>query len=182
MASIEMIDAVHKRTAGVKRAKKLSTKVDMTPMVDLGFLLITFFIFTTTMSSPTTMKLIVPKDDINKTAVPESGALTIVIGKNERIYYYKGQLQNKRTNFTKSNLEGIRKVIIDKKKERIEYNKQLGFDSYNLDKGFVVIIKPTKESNYKSIIDVLDEMSINGVRRYAMVNATEEECQFMNAN
>ena len=152
----------------------------MTPMVDLGFLLITFFIFTTTMSTPTTMKLVVPKDDPIKTPIPESGSLTIVIGKDETIYYYKGELERRGTNIIKSNIEEIRKVIIDKKKEITERNRKAGNDSLNLDKGFVVIIKPTKESNYKSIIDVLDEMSINGVRRYAMVDATEEETVLMN--
>src|SRR5688500_2538487 len=85
----------HKKGPGVKKAKKLNTNVDMTPMVDLGFLLITFFIFTATMSTPSTMRLTMPKDD-NKpedlTEVKESAALTIMMGKNNNIFYYEGQL------------------------------------------------------------------------------------------
>jgi biopolymer transport protein ExbD len=78
----------HKKP-GVKKAKKLSTKVDMTPMVDLGFLLITFFIFTTTTALPTAMKLYLPKDvdkpeEQNK--VKESGAFTILLGGNDNVF------------------------------------------------------------------------------------------------
>src|SRR6185312_9616448 len=98
MASIDSGggDSGHKKGPGVKKAKKLSTRVDMTPMVDLGFLLITFFIFTTTMSTPNTMKLTMPKEEKNKedqTEVKESGALTILLGKDNEVFYYEGQLK-----------------------------------------------------------------------------------------
>ena len=94
MASIDSGgDGGHKKGPGVKKAKKMSTKVDMTPMVDLGFLLITFFIFTTTMAQPTAMNLFMPKDvdkpeDQNK--VKESGAFTILLGKQDIVYFYEG--------------------------------------------------------------------------------------------
>src|SRR2546423_9804232 len=95
-------DSGHKKGRGVKKAKKLSTRVDMTPMVDLGFLLITFFIFTTTMSTPNTMRLIMPKDEKNpkdQTEVKESGALTIMLGKGDQVYYYMGQIKPDGSNF-----------------------------------------------------------------------------------
>src|SRR3954465_6674792 len=86
----------HKKGVGVKKPKKLSTRVDMTPMVDLGFLLITFFIFTSTMSTPTTLGLNMPKDEKDpqkQNEAKESGSLTILLGKNDNVYYYEGLLK-----------------------------------------------------------------------------------------
>src|SRR4029453_5017013 len=100
----------HKKGPGVKKAKKLSTHLDMTPMVDLGFLLITFFIFTTTMSSPTTMELYMPKDtdkDEDQNKAKESGALTIMLGKNNVVYYYEGQLLPDGSNFKTATFKEI---------------------------------------------------------------------------
>ena len=155
----------HKKSRGVKKAKKLSTRVDMTPMVDLGFLLITFFIFTATMSSPAAMQLYMPKDtdkkeELNK--AKESGALTIMLGKGTQVYYYEGQLLPDGSNFKSTNFKGIRDVIIDKKRRTPPDD-------------LVVVIKPNEEATYKNTVDILDEMTINGIKRFALVDITPQE-------
>jgi len=158
-------DSGHKKGPGVKKAKKLSTRVDMTPMVDLGFLLITFFIFTSTMSSPAAMQLFMPKDtekqeEMNK--AKESGALTIMLGKADQVYYYEGQLAPDGSNFKSTNFKGIRDVLIDKKRRTNPED-------------LVVVIKPNEEATYKNTVDMLDEMTINGIKRFALVDITPQE-------
>ncbi len=179
----------HKKGPGVKKAKKLSTRVDMTPMVDLGFLLITFFIFTTTMSSPTTMDLFMPKDtdkDEEQNKAKESGALTILLGKNNEVFYYAGQLLPDASNFKSSSFKDIRGVIIDKKKQVMSIHqhdakcqeiwaKHGGDKTSCLDQDLVVVIKPNAEATYKNTVDILDEMTINDVRRFAMVDLFKDE-------
>ncbi len=170
MASIDTGggDSGHKKGPGVKKAKKLSTRVDMTPLVDLGFLLITFFIFTTTMSTPSTMDLYMPKDtnkDEEQNKAKESGALTIMMGKDNHVYYYEGKLAPDASNFTTSSFDpekGIRKVIIDKKKRTPAED-------------LVVVIKPNEEATYKNTVDMLDEMTINEIKRFALVDIAEVE-------
>jgi len=108
----------HKKGPGVKKSKKLSTRVDLTPMVDLGFLLITFFVFTTTMAQNTAMNMNEPKDDKDKEMkVKNSGAMTILLGKGNQIYYYYGQLEAEKVSeqFKSTNYKDIRKLILDKK-------------------------------------------------------------------
>lgn len=163
----------HKKGPGVKKGKKLSTRVDLTPMVDLGFLLITFFIFTTTMSQPTAMNLYLPKDtdkpeEQNK--AKESGALTILLGKDNNVFYYEGILAPDASNFKTSNFgtgeEGIRNVILKKK-------------ASTKAEDLVVVIKPSKECTYKNVVDILDEMKINVVKRYALVKIFDVEYQLI---
>lgn len=193
MASIDTGggDSGHKKGPGVKKAKKLSTRVDMTPMVDLGFLLITFFIFTATMSSPTTMDLNMPKESDKKedeTKVKQSGALTIMLGKNNNVFYYEGELGASGENFKSSTFKDIRQVIIDKKKSVIAaYKGNAECEQKARDKGkkdpkaecadqdFVVVIKPTEEATYKNTVDILDEMTINNVKRFAMIKISPTE-------
>lgn len=163
MASIDTGgDSGHKKGPGVKKAKKLSTVVDMTPMVDLGFLLITFFIFTSTMAQPTAMNLFMPKDvdkpeEQNK--VKESGAFTIMLGKQDVVYYYEGLDPTKLQTAT---FKTIRDEIIRKRQNTNPED-------------LVVIIKPTEHATYKNTVDMLDEMTINGIKRYAMVDISKVE-------
>jgi biopolymer transport protein ExbD len=159
----------HKKGPGVKKSKKLSTRVDLTPMVDLGFLLITFFIFTTTMSQPTAMKLYLPKDadkpeDQNK--AKESGVITILLGKDDNVFYYEGQLDNSASNFKSTTFKEIRNVILDKKARTPE-------------KDLVVVLKPSEECTYRNVVDILDEMAINVCKRYALVDISSVEAQLV---
>lgn len=159
----------HKKGPGVKKAKKMSTKVDMTPMVDLGFLLITFFIFTSTMSQPTAMNLFMPKDvdkpeEQNK--VKESGAFTIMLGKDDVVYYYEGMDPSTEGNFRSANFKTIRDEIIRKRQNTNPED-------------LVVIIKPTQDATYKNTVDMLDEMTINEIKRYALVDISDVEYQLI---
>ncbi|MFM7839718.1 MAG: ExbD/TolR family protein [Chitinophagaceae bacterium] len=185
----------HKKGPGVKKGKKLSTRVDLTPMVDLGFLLITFFIFTTTMSQPTAMKLFLPKDtekpeEQNK--VKQSGALTIMLSKNDAIFYYEGELKTDGSNFKSATFKEIRDIIINKRQDVMNthvhdsgcqeiWAKNNGNEKSCLDKDLVVVIKPTAEATFRNVIDILDEMSINEVKRYAMVDISEPELMLVKA-
>jgi len=171
----------HKKGPGVKKGKKLSTRVDLTPMVDLGFLLITFFIFTTTMSQPTSMKLILPDDKVKpeeQNKAKESGALTILMGDDNHIYYYEGQLKPDASNFLSASYNGensIREIIM-KKKVQV---RSIAQDPSDPEKDLVIVIKPSSKCNYKNVIDILDEMSINVVKKYALVDIFDIEEQLV---
>lgn len=192
----------HKKGPGVKKAKKLSTRVDMTPMVDLGFLLITFFVFTATMSTPTTLDLNMPKDikdEKEQTEAKESGVLTIMLGKGNQVYYYAGKLEvaEGKNNFNQTTFKGIRQVILDKKNEvksihrhdescpKIQQKaKEKGDPEWEkacLDRDFIVVIKPNSEATYRNTVDILDEMTINEVKTYAMVKILDQENELIKA-
>lgn len=149
------------------RAKKASTRVDMTPLADLGFLLITFFMFTTTFSKPNVMGLNMPPKDPNKetpTETPEvdvRNSISIILGGDNTIFWHQ---QDKldltpetliETNYSK---EGIRKEILSAKQRAPKPDN------------FTVIIKPTDESTYENLVNVLDEMEITQSERYGIVD------------
>ncbi len=155
---------------GKKRSKKASTKIDMTPMVDLGFLLITFFMLTTTLSKPKAMELVMPdkedKLDVKQPEVKCSHAITIVLGKDNKVFWYEcpddaanGVPQLNETDFSPN---GIRKVLLRK-------GKEIGTDK------FVAVIKPLDSSKYVDMVDILDEMKITDTKRYAIVEVTEDD-------
>ena len=188
MAEMEVSDSGGKKGPGVKKGKKLSTRVDLTPMVDLGFLLITFFMFTTTLSKPKAMEINMPyKDeklkDEDKNKIKESTALTILLSKNHRVYYYEGMATNpeepptvKVTGFKPD--KGIRDVLI-KKKEAVDKLVQQGL--LKADDKTTVLIKPDSTSTYADLVNMLDEMSINDITTYAIVDITDVDREFISA-
>jgi biopolymer transport protein ExbD len=154
------------KKGGKIRSKKSSTRIDMTPMVDLAFLLLTFFILTTTLSKPTTMEITMPekpKENDKQPEVNEKKVLTLVLGANDKVYWYVGitEPQAKRTDFSK---DGIRKVLLEKKAEI---------------RDMIVLIKAMDESKYKDMVDVLDEITITNIQRFAIVDITPADKQIV---
>ena len=176
----------HKKGPGVKKGKKLSTRIDLTPMVDLGFLLITFFMYTTTLAKPKTMEINMPYKDPNmkqedQNKIKESVALTILLSKNHRIYYYEGMATDpnkppdlKVTSFAQKN--GIRDEIIAKKKavDAMKASGALGPKDET-----TVLIKPDTTSTYSDLVNMLDEMSINDIKVYAIIDITDVDQNFI---
>jgi len=172
----------HKKGPGVKKGKKLSTRVDLTPMVDLGFLLITFFMFTTTLAKPKTMEINMPYKDKNlqeeeKNKLKASVAMTVLLSKNHRVYYYEGLADNpeqnpdlKVTGFKPK--DGIRDAIIRKKKA-VDAMKRAG--TLTAKDEMTVLIKPDTTSTYSDLVNMLDEMSINDVKVYAIIDISDVE-------
>ena len=142
-------------------------RVDMTPMVDLGFLLITFFMFTTTFSAPNVMKLVMP--DTNPVSDPpdvtQENSLTLVLGKNDRIFWHQINFDELNADYLKEVNYGIalRKLILEKRKQAIK------------PENFTVIIRATDEANYKNAVDALDEMAITNQERYVLADITPKE-------
>lgn len=167
---------------GKVRSKKQNSKVDLTAMVDLAFLLITFFMLTTTLSKPQSMNLGLPDKDPDKdknidVKVDENRTMTILLGDNNKLVRYVGLLATPVSGGAPKDFvygkEGIRKELISRKAAVLQYTG-------SKDKGMIVIIKPSKKSNYRNLVDILDEMAIVGVPTYAIVNDfTPEETKLL---
>jgi len=173
---------------GKVRSKKMSTKVDFTAMVDLAFLLITFFMLTTTLAKPNIMPIIMPeKKDLNEKdleATKESQVLTLLLGANDKVYFYEG-ITDAKLDSTDYSAEGMRKVILDKKdRVKTQWGEEEKDDPKNpgqkkMSSKLNVIIKPTKESRYKNLVDAFDEMKICNVARYVMLDISKQEEDFI---
>ncbi len=189
-----------------KRGKKLSTRVDFTPMVDLGFLLITFFMLTTSMNKPQTMEINMPdkKKDLQeeeKTVVKASQTMVVLLAKDDKaVYYFMQQSGEPGTPMiTDFSPGGIRASLIKENKARNPkidsiaiYKAQLNIGQINeatykahasqikADKnGLIVIIKAADKSKYKNMIDILDEMLICNIGIYAIVDISEIENEML---
>jgi len=197
----EMQVAEKGKKGGKPAPKKLSTRVDLTPMVDLGFLLITFFMLTTSMLKPQTMEISVPsKDKVEEeeqNKVKASQAITILMGKEDRLYYYFGTQEDGvdpeviKTDYSS---EGLRKMLfqknydvmiavaeLEKEKKKMDeeaYRKKLS-ELRSVKTAPVVMIKAADDANYKNLVDVLDEMNISNIARYAIVDITPYDLGLM---
>ena len=156
---------------GKKRSKKMSVHLDMTPMVDLAFLLLTFFMLTTTFSKPQTMEINMPvKEETPEDQIPikASNALTIILGEDDNLYYYFGlgdPAENPEVLESDYSANGIRKVLLS---PRVKSNEKM-----------TVLVKAMEESRYKNMVDILDELKITDTRKFALVDITDTDKQLV---
>jgi biopolymer transport protein ExbD len=179
--------------------KKSSTHIDMTPMVDLAFLLLTFFMLTTTFSKPKTMEVnmpVKPDNEEQQQKIAESQTITILLGGNNKVVWYTG-IENPTPMVTDLSASGLRKTLIEKN-GNVYNNASILRDSLNRGfikrddfkkrlseikqdkKGLIVLIKAMEDASYENLVNVLDEMAVCHIGRYAIVDITPVEIEMLN--
>ncbi|MEJ5104882.1 MULTISPECIES: ExbD/TolR family protein [Chryseobacterium] len=161
-----MAEVIAQEQQGGKQKKKL-IKIDMTPMVDLNFLLLMFFMFTTNFTKPNVMDLGLPAKDhnpkppINDYVIGDKNQVTFILGKDNRVFYHQSNATDLNTsNLKETDFSGlnISKIISEAYKNAPNQKK------------FTVIIKPTDEANYKNFVDILDDLAISKKERYGVTD------------
>src|SRR5687768_17433820 len=179
---------------GKKRAKKQSTRVDMTPMVDLAFLLLTFFVLTSTFNKPKSMELTFPVEPPPGSPPPPAikNGITMLLTGDDKIFYYKGEFKPKESpeptqvSELSYSQESLHKFLADENKWAQDQIAQLneqhrgGQLADTTHKRMVrqvkankvaptVLIKTDDKATYKNVIDLIDELNINLVGKYVVV-------------
>lgn len=164
-----------KKGGGKVRTKKKSTRVDLTAMVDLAFLLITFFILTTTLQKPKAMDLVMPdKDEKTQQQLPvkASTTMTILLGSNNKIAWFVGEPKADMAPPTIEGYGNLRTTLIDKAKE---VKAATGED-------MMVIVKPSDKSTYNNLVTVMDELNITKNTKRAIVDIMPFELDLLKTN
>jgi len=164
-----------KKGGGKVRTKKKSTRVDLTAMVDLAFLLITFFILTTTLQKPKAMDLVMPDKDEKtdqKLAVKQSTTMTVLLGSNDKLAWFVGIPGATAPTIEGYGKNGLRKTLFEKGKEiKATYGEDM-----------MVIVKPSDKSNYNNLVTVMDELNITGNTKRAIVDIMPVEVNLLKSS
>lgn len=167
------------KKGGKIRSKKQGGRVDLTAMVDLAFLLITFFMLTTSLSKPKAMDVNMPdknkeEEQKDQLDVADNRTMTILLGSNDKLEWYMGLLDNPLDGPTVADYgkNGIRPVLL----EKIKSVPQVTGDP---EKGLIVIIRPSDKSSYKNLVDILDEMKIVDAKQYMIGDIGTAEIELL---
>lgn len=202
----EIIQNEGGKKKGKVRAKKHTTHIDMTPMVDLACLLLTFFMLTTAFSKPKVMSIFLPpkpKKDEKVTEIPKDRTVNIILDRGDKVYWYNGVANSQQgtlpalvpSDYSK---DGIRKMLLQRNRElfkKIEEFKKTSLNKMHTDTlakrivdmrkddktGPIVLIKASESVKYGNIVDILDEMAICNIGRYALVDLSPDEKKMLDA-
>lgn len=164
------------------RSKKLNAKVDFTAMVSISFLLIIFYMVMIEINKPKSMVLEMPDHGgcgpYHGCILRQERTITILLDDNNKIITYQGLLEypDDKPKTLSYGKEGIRNELF--KKNKI-VKEQIG----DPERGAIVIIKPSKNSNFGNLVSILDEMAITNIQNYAIINYfTPEEINLLAMN
>jgi biopolymer transport protein ExbD len=167
MADVDLSQSKGKQKhGGKKKRKRINVRVDMTPMVDVAFLLLTFFMLTTSMSKPQTMEINLPPTDIegkvNDVQVAASNLLTVRVRDDFKVFWNIGEEDPVAVDGSdrKAKLVSLGKLL----KERSAANPKL-----------ITLIKIDDKAKYIDMVDVMDEMNINGITRFSIAPMAEKD-------
>ncbi|MFZ4262625.1 ExbD/TolR family protein [Sphingobacterium sp. HJSM2_6] len=154
-----------------QRPRKATPKVDLTAMVDLAFLLITFFMLTTSLSKPQVMDIAMPDKDRtqedSKIKIADQRTVSLVLGSDDNILWYHGQvtkpiMEPEITDYSK---DGIRKILLQMKDK--------------IAQDMIVIIRPSNDSNHENLINILDEMNVLAIKKYMIAKIQEGDIDLL---
>ncbi len=170
------LQTARKHRPGINQKPKSSPAIDMTPMVDLGFLLIAFFVVTAELTRPASMNLAMPVDG-PPSELADSNTLTFLLDKQDRIYYYQGGWKKAKKTAaifrTDYSARGLRKVITNRQRDLDAVNRNTGHNE------LMLLIKASTGASYRNVVDILDEATINVVRKYALVPLSPGETDWL---
>jgi biopolymer transport protein ExbD len=172
MAELDTSSGGGKKGGGKVRTKKANTKVDLTAMVDLAFLLITFFMLTTSLSKPIAMDIAKPDQEDNevRNELRASQTMTILLGEKDKVAWYMGEAKDAKPVI--ESFAEVRRSLLKNKEDVLK----------NTSRQIVVVVKPTDGATYKNFVDIMDELNIAAIKTAPAiddVNILDNEKAFM---
>jgi biopolymer transport protein ExbD len=149
----------HGRRAKRKKSRRLGIRIDMTPLVDVAFLLLTFFMFTTSMSRPQTMEINLPPDKNVKVETAESNTLTVAVSDKGQLYWRVGI-----ESFKKVDLDELRRILRDQLQQKPK---------------LVTLLKIDRLAKYNTMVDLIDELNLANITRFSLVSLSENDKALM---
>ncbi|SFC57314.1 Biopolymer transport protein ExbD/TolR [Parapedobacter composti] len=173
MAELNQDSGGGKKGGGKVRSKKQGGRVDLTAMVDLAFLLITFFMLTTSLNKPNAMDVAMPdkneEDPEDRLEVADNRTLTLLLGSNNKIEWYLGQYSEpiEGPEIADYGKDGIRPILLKKMQEVQQKTGQ----------GLIIVIRPSEKATHRNLVDILDEMNIVEAKQYMIGTISEPEIE-----
>ena len=161
MSGGEVVESKSHAKGKKKKKKRAGVRIDMTPMVDVAMLLLTFFMLTTVFNKPQTMELNLPPDDKVQVEVAASTLLTVRIAPNLTIYWSMG---NEPTVLKKVTFKELRPLLV----EKLRSNPKL-----------ITLVQIDRDAKYNDMVDIMDELNLANITKFSIAPMKDADKKLM---